>query len=364
MNNLFYELIRVAVGNAYSLSNVPSGKQWKILFEMAKKQSLVGVCFAALQKLGADAEGGFARIGISEMLYLTWMGLAAKIQQRNEVINQQCVGLQMQLSADGLRSCVLKGQAVASLYGDLSLLRQSGDIDVLVDCDRKGMVNYALKKGLTIGRWDYKHLDLDVFQDIELEMHYRPGVSFNLWRNRKLQKFWKDYADEFYSNTVQLGVGAIVTPSNRMHTFYIIHHTFRHLISGGIGMRQMMDLYFALMNRNQKDDEWLKDQVAAFGMKSFAEATIWIMGKVFGMGMIDVPWIPDEREGRFVLNEIIIGGNFGKGDDRYNKADSHAGMLGDIIRRDLHLASHYGSEAAMAPMYYIWHFCWKRMNNL
>ena len=78
IETLFFELIRVAIGTQDSLSHTPSQKEWKALYDMAKKQSLVGVCFAALQKLGADADEGFARIGISEMLYLTWMGMTAK----------------------------------------------------------------------------------------------------------------------------------------------------------------------------------------------------------------------------------------------------------------------------------------------
>jgi len=60
---------------------------------MAKKQSLVGVCFAGLQRLGVDADEGFARICINEMLYLTCMGMAAKIQQKNEVVSRQCAEL-------------------------------------------------------------------------------------------------------------------------------------------------------------------------------------------------------------------------------------------------------------------------------
>ena len=78
MDSLFYQLIRVAIGTQDSLSRLPSQKEWKALYDMAKKQSLVGVCFAALQRLGADADEGFARIGMSEMLYLTWMGMTAK----------------------------------------------------------------------------------------------------------------------------------------------------------------------------------------------------------------------------------------------------------------------------------------------
>lgn len=42
---MLFELIRVAIGKLYNAS---------------KKKSLVGVCFAALQRLGADADEGFA----------------------------------------------------------------------------------------------------------------------------------------------------------------------------------------------------------------------------------------------------------------------------------------------------------------
>ena len=64
--------------------------------------------------------------------------MAAKIQQRNEVVNRQCVELQAKLSVDGIRSCIFKGQGVASLYDEhLRALRQSGDIDLYVGTVRK-----------------------------------------------------------------------------------------------------------------------------------------------------------------------------------------------------------------------------------
>ena len=110
INKLFFELIQVAIGTRICLSYTPSANEWGKLYAMAKKQSLVGVCFVGLQRLGADADGGFSRIGIDEKLYLTWMGMATKIQQRNEVVNRQCVDLQKRLSDDGVRSSILKGQ--------------------------------------------------------------------------------------------------------------------------------------------------------------------------------------------------------------------------------------------------------------
>ena len=85
IEQLFFELLRVSIGMSGCLSKTSTNEEWKALYDMAKKQTLVGVCFAGVQKLVEQRQEP------EKMLYLTWMGMAAKIQQRNEVVNQQCV---------------------------------------------------------------------------------------------------------------------------------------------------------------------------------------------------------------------------------------------------------------------------------
>ena len=51
MNDLFFELIRVALGNADRLSHIPKPKEWQMLYDMAKKQNFVGICFAGVKRL-------------------------------------------------------------------------------------------------------------------------------------------------------------------------------------------------------------------------------------------------------------------------------------------------------------------------
>ena len=50
-DELFFELIRVAIGNQNVLSFAPSSDDWRDLYALAKKQSLVGICFAAFNDL-------------------------------------------------------------------------------------------------------------------------------------------------------------------------------------------------------------------------------------------------------------------------------------------------------------------------
>lgn len=110
VNKLFYDLIKVSIEKSDCLTRTPTGSEWVLLYEMAKKQSLVGVCFAGVQRLVSQQQSP------PEMLYLQWMGMAAKIQQRNEQLNRQCAELGKSLKVKGYRYAILKGQGVASLY--------------------------------------------------------------------------------------------------------------------------------------------------------------------------------------------------------------------------------------------------------
>ena len=85
IEQLFFELIQVSLGTQICLSHTPRADEWGELCTMAKKQSLVGVCFAGVQRLVDSEHENFC--GMNELLYLTWMGMAAKIQQRNELMN-------------------------------------------------------------------------------------------------------------------------------------------------------------------------------------------------------------------------------------------------------------------------------------
>ena len=78
INRLFFELIRIALGNGECLSHSPTPDEWHMLFGMAQKQSMVGICFAGVMKL--------QRQNLPELLYQMWLGMATMILQRNETV--------------------------------------------------------------------------------------------------------------------------------------------------------------------------------------------------------------------------------------------------------------------------------------
>ena len=364
LSSIFFQLIRVAIGTQDSLSRFPSEAEWEKLFKMAVKQSLVGVCFAGLHTLGADSDEGFAQIGMSEDLFFDWMGMAAQINMKNDLVNEQCVELQKRLAAEGLRSSILKGQAVAMLYGEeLRGFRQSGDIDIYVDCGMEKAIEFARSVQSDVD-WDYKHLHLKVFDDTAVEMHYVPEVFLNLRKNRKLQKWFKEpeVASSMFCES-----GDMVCPSVEFNLFYILLHTYRHFLYEGVGMRQLMDYYFVLRASNSNADSYsnLVALLKEFGMTRFASGVMWIMKEVFGIPEHLLLVEPDEKEGRYILNEVITGGNFGHHDERLsNSSKGKLSAIRKILRHNLHLLTHYLGDTLWAPVWIVYHWCWKRFHRI
>lgn len=315
IEKVFFELIQVAIGTQMCLSRTISAKEWMQLYNLAKKQSLVGVCFAALQRLGADADEGFARIGMNEMLYLTWMGMAAKIQQRNQIVDEQCVILQKRLAAEGFKSCVLKGQGVGLLYAEhLRGLRQSGDIDIWMDGGFDRVKNWVQKVAPT-KVVNQHHLDLKIFDGTEVEAHYHPINMTNPSRQKRLKKFIRDHEDECLTDTLD---DKIHVPTIKFNLVFLMIHIFHHLFTEGVGLRQIMDYYFVLRtySENHEDKDEVVCVVQELGLERFASALMYVMQTVFGMDELLMLWKPNAKDGKFLLDEIMISGNFGKQDDR------------------------------------------------
>lgn len=355
MNKLFFELIKVSIGTHNCLSHSPSAKEWGILYDMAVKQSIMGVCFAGVQRLTVQQQCP------PEMLYLTWMGMAAQIQQRNEVVNRQCVELQEKLKELGYRSCVLKGQSAAKLYNDdLKMLRQSGDIDVWMDAPRKVIMEMVQKIAPTTNVREH-HLELNVFSDTEVEVHFWPAVIRHFLKNHKLQKWFDGKREEVF---------AIGEPTPEFHAIQMMAHIYHHLFDSGIGLRQVMDYYFVLQalyienhNENKRFAEVFK-AVNQIGMGKFASAMMYVLQETMGLKREYMICEPSEKDGQFLLGEIMRGGNFGRHDDRKTRSTKNyfSSFYGSIFRNMRYLRFN-PFDWFWSPLWRIYYFMWRKSNG-
>lgn len=359
---LFFELIQVSTGKLDALSCEPSTAEWNALYGMAVKQAVVGVCFCGVQRLPKEQQP-------PKVLLLQWFALAEQIKQRNRLVNARACELQRQLEDDGLRACVLKGQGVARLYDfydnvnvkyKLGDYRQSGDIDVWVDGERDDTIRH-MKAHYKCGRAVIHHIDVEVFDDVPVEVHFVPSYSYSLPRYRVYKRFFNEYKNECF---VPSGLGFCV-PSLGFNVVYMLLHIFRHVFHEGIGLRQLMDYYFVLRNVNVKRNANAIKALREMGLLRFAAAVMYVEREVFGLQKEYMLCEPDEKAGRFLLDEIMRAGNFGQYDSRIRDAHSGGSLMLFMknVKRISGMVRYYPSEVLWAPFWKVGHFVWRKLKG-
>lgn len=315
--DLFYKLIQVAVGSRHSLSRRPTDDEWKCVLRTALKQAVLGVCFVGIENLPEDQRPDGA------ILY-DWIAYAERIRSKNEVMNARCVEVLRILKESGFRGTILKGQGIAQSYDEqLRLYRQSGDIDVWADGSKKELVAWVQSLAPT-DEISSHHVQLHIFDDAEVEVHYGLGRLINLFRNPFFRRWGAGERSLQMANSVAVsGLGDLFTPTPDFNAVFLLTHMHRHFFYVGLGIRQMMDYFFLLKNHDfdAEDRSRIVSTVKSLGMTDFASAVMWVLGDLFCLPREKMLWPPDGRLGRFVLDEIERGGNFGQYDDKYKPQD-------------------------------------------
>ena len=215
--------------------------------------------------------------------------------------------------------------------------------------------------------FDYINVHIPMFKESEVELHWRVRSMSNLIQNSLIQKWMEEHKDELLNTMIELpnAVGTIPVPSLEFNRYYILLHCYNHIFSEGLGLRQIMDLYFVLFQNNpdnSKDTEFKKFFLDSLGLRKFASAMMWIMGYVFGLEKEKMLCEPDDKEGRYILNEVMQNGNMGHHDQRIKRVSKNAKIqsVAASLQHTWHLAIHYPSEFLWTPVWIVWHFCWKR----
>lgn len=359
--NLFFEFIQLSLGKRDSFCLCPNEREWGELFELAKKQALVGVLFSGVERLPEEQRP-------PKDVLLKWYALVQKIEERNRVLNRQVVAVSERFMRDGFCSCIMKGQGNAALYSN-PLRRQSGDIDIWLDGGRKKIMKY-IKPICPSGEVRYHHVDFPVVKDVSIEVHFTPSYLHNPLCNRRLQRWFKRESAKQFTNKIDVkDVGVFNLPTLEFNIIYQLVHIFNHLFDEGIGLRQMMDYYLICSCRSRDDYELriMNDEVIellkSLKLYKFAGAVMWVLGEVFGLER-DLMYVePDEKEGRFLLDEIMLAGNFGHHDPRYGdlKNESRGHKFVRKLKRNFRFIRRYPSEVLWEPVFRVWHFVWRGM---
>lgn len=216
----FFSFLRYCLGNKGNMSDVVAGMDWQQLYSFASKQTILGLCFDGIERLGKEYPNELRLNPIRPDLLMAWMGKSQQIRRQNMKVNMVAAKLYAMLREEGLRCCILKGQGNALMYPN-PYSRTSGDIDVWVNASREKITEYAKKHFDLKDDIRYHHLET-VMDGVPVELHFFPCVMNNPIYNARLQRWFRRNADLQCSNVVSLpdGAGEIVVPTTSFNVIY------------------------------------------------------------------------------------------------------------------------------------------------
>ena len=406
MTTLFFELLQVAIGNKRELSQAPTAVEWQELYALAQKQTLVGIAFRGIERLPAEQRP-------PKSLLMQWMMATERIKAMNADLDRKALAVANKFLEEGFPGVVLKGQGVAKLYrethpnppckgGDagiadghpntqhstlnthLSSYRTPGDIDIWLQGGRENILGYV-RQYVPDCKPVFHNVNFPVVEGMEIEVHFTPSWMNSPVTNRRLQRFFRESADalftkndnadendnchpeeEFSILNSQFSISKyskIPSPSLAFNRVYILVHIYRHLFGEGIGLRQLLDYYFVLSQGfTEEERAETMHTLHSLKMQRFTAAVMWVLQAVYGMDGRYMLTEPDEREGRFLLNEIMLAGNLGHYDERIKRVANESALRVFVRRvmRNFRFVRSYPSEVLWSPIFKLWHYFWRK----
>ena len=344
MEEKLFELLQVSLGTRNKLSRVFNSEEWIALLNESKRQAISGVMQDGLERLPSEQRP-------EKKVLFKWIGLAQVTEATNELHQKRARELTNRFLAAGFHSCVLKGVGMAILYPH-PLRRKCGDIDLWVSGRRKDVMKW-LRTKYKIGEVRWHHADVQIFDDVQTEIHFHATWLFNPIHNRRLQRYFDNEKQELLkernNESHELGYNY---PTGEFNAVYSLVHSFHHLLECGIGFRHVVDYFYIVSNLTVKERERAVEVIMQTGLYQFLGAMMFVLKEACGMASEKLLCPPDDVEGEFLLSEIEAAGNFG-----YERVGEDLPTNSFLRLRTM--AKHYPSEMLWMMPWKIWHWLWR-----
>ena len=373
--NFFIELLQIGIGTREMMSSVPSADEWKWLIAEAQRQAILAIMLCGVERLPKERQP-------PQPVLLQWIGMSLQIEQQNALTTKVCGQLCQQFDKDGFFVCVLKGQANHRYYPEnLQNRRSCGDIDIwliLRDLQHEKS-KLQVRKSLEYvdAHWErtglcWLHCNFTDSSGVPVEVHFHPSF----FSRPKYNKRFQSYFFEIEKCVERVKIDGIEIPTMKVEkdVIYQMNHIYRHLIDEGVGLRQVVDYYWLLRKFCSKYESSLMAQklsvnkaIEWLGMKRFAGALMYVLRELLGMPEMYLLCQPSEKDGKFLVEEILMSGNFGHGDPRMGNV-AQGGYIKSRIsqawrrfKRNLRFVSSYPGEVIWEPIVRVEHFAWKKL---
>ena len=352
MNDLFLRILQLAIypNGDIKEKNIMPLEEYRLLLSEARKQAVDGILLDEFRKVAVTDESH------SRKNKLQWIARVLQLEKRNEQVNKYTRQVTDFFRKGGYRCCVLKGQGVALLYPNPKR-RRCGDIDLWIEGERNGIVHFMRSKGVKVYDVHLVHATADFFDDVTVEIHFRPSWMYNPFLDSKLQQFFTEQAAEQFAHyDKEVGFAYPTIYFNLVHSMV---HINRHIFEEGIGFRQLVDYYYILQHSSRQERDDAYKVLGSVGLKKFVGAVMYVLQQVLLLKDDMLLCKPNPKLGKQLLDSVMTGGNFGKflglkrGRNRFEK-----GLL--QWKHNLQLMLPYANEAMWIPVFQVWHYLWRK----
>ncbi len=309
----YLELLRCGIGTSrgeFDFSAL-SHDDWKAVCAESSKQATALICFeTAAEK--ADA--------MPREVYDEWFKKSIGATASGVIETKGRKLLAQLLRENGINFVILKG-ASSAFYYPTPDKRSSGDVDFYVDSDNLERTRellsdngYEMEPDMNDVHYTFKK------NELTFELH----KTFSGLPENKVKDAFLDELSDIIDKSEQISE-ELIKPCDYHHGIIIFLHTLHHMLSTGIGARQLCD-WACFVNKTKNESFWQDKMLPLLkrtGLLKFESALTETC--VFYLGVESPEWhTPSSDELRdLVFNEIYAAGNFG----RKHKRESSSSIM-------------------------------------
>lgn len=332
----FFRLIRLGLSTE-TYTGFPSLTidQWRKVCTLAGRQSMYGILLSGIETLPDDKRP-------PREILMRLISISYEIEQKNRQLNLKAKQLSDHYKSLSFTPILLKGQGIATLY-PAPYRRMPGDIDMWLT-QSAGKVRSHMKKERPEAEFSLHHIHYKDTDGTDVEIHTLPAYMLNPISNYRLLRHISRWKLQSRLVTLPDTDAAISVPSNEMNIIFLLLHKYRHLLLGGIGLRQLTD-YMMLLRSGITEDERLQALITIRELRltTFCGAVMYVLSEYLGMESRYLLMEPNPEAGRHLIQEIMEGGNFGKYDIR-DKNPYTPGTLRSFMHNNKKLSRRFTSE--------------------
>ncbi|WP_270088409.1 nucleotidyltransferase family protein [Sphingobacterium sp. SYP-B4668] len=288
-----------------------SDLEWKRIYSHAIRHTVEGVLFDAVQTLDNE-------ILPPKSMLRVWVVRVEKIAQRNARMDEVIKDQVQFFHQYNLSPVLLKGRGVATTYPNPKR-RSCGDIDwCFEDYQDYEKATESLEKiGIRIHRSAGYSVNF-LWKGFETDQHQRQFDISNPFLKRCLQDLEKEYATSeqiMFIDEVPVRLSAPILQSIQVNI-----HILKHLLSFGIGLRQLCDAARIYYTYSQNmDGVRLRKTYRKLGVLNWINTLHQILVEYIGLPVEELPFAnADSKRATSVMEDIWQSGNFGFTTDDVN----------------------------------------------